>query len=438
MTRAADDPLAWLSSLEFFGVKLGLHNISVLLDSLGHPERAFPVVHVGGTNGKGSVTAMADAGLRAAGLRSARYTSPHLVDLTERFVVNGQPVAPEFLAAVVGDIRTRVDDLQARGDLSHPPTFFEATTAAAFEMFRRLKVDIAVCEVGLGGRLDATNVVRPLVTAITSIGLDHQQHLGPTIEAIAAEKAGIIKSTVPVVIGPLAPEARAVITAQAREREAPVIDAWHGVLASPVNPHSVIGQPVRARVITPQSDYGEIALGLSGPHQIDNAVVALRTLETIAGKISAVTTPAIKRGLSEVVWPGRLDLRRIGQGREVLLDAAHNPDGASALAQALADDRSWSRPPLVFAVMQDKDSAAMLRALLPVVGPVICTRASNTRAMDPEALGVLVRNLAPDRSWTVEPTPAAALHAAWQLAPRIVVAGSIFLIGDVLKLLETP
>ena len=438
MTRAADHPLAWLSGLEFFGIKLGLHNISVLLESLGHPERAFTVIHVGGTNGKGSVTAMADSALRAAGLRSARYTSPHLVDLTERFVVDGHPVDSQFLAAVVDDVRSRVADLQARGELSHPPTFFEATTAAAFEVFRRHKVNIAVCEVGLGGRLDATNVVRPLVTAITSIGLDHQQHLGSTIEAIAAEKAGIIKPTVPVVVGPMAPEARAIITAQARERDAPVIDAWHGVLASPVNPQSAIGQSTRLRVLTPRSDYGEIALALSGPHQIDNAVVAIRTLEAVSDKIRAVTTASIKRGLSEVVWPGRLDLRRLGHGREVLLDAAHNPDGASALAQALADDRSWSRPPLVFAVMQDKDAAAMLRVLLPVVGPVICTRASSTRAMDPDALATLIRTLAPDHAWTVEPTPADALRSAWRLAPRVVVAGSMFLIGDVIKVLETP
>src|SRR6266851_4538841 len=177
-------PLDWLFGLDQFGVKLGLDNINTLLDALGHPERAFRSVHVAGTNGKGSVTAMVDAALRAAGHRSARYTSPHLVDLSERFVIDGVRVERAPLVAAVGDLRDAVDRLRRDGALDVQPTFFEVTTAVAFELFRRAHVEVAVCEVGLGGRLDATNVLQPVATAITSIGLDHQQYLGTTLSAI--------------------------------------------------------------------------------------------------------------------------------------------------------------------------------------------------------------------------------------------------------------
>src|SRR5256885_1854295 len=195
------DPLSYLFSLEQFGIKFGLENIATIVAALGHPERAFRSVHVAGTNGKGSVTAMVDAALRAAGHRSARYTSPHLVDLCERFVIDGRPVSTGALAAAVSDVRDVIDRLHASGALDVHPTFFEVTTAVAFELFRRAEVTIAVLEVGLGGRLDATNVVSPIVTAITSIAFDHQKYLGTSLREIAIEKAGIIKPGVAVVLG---------------------------------------------------------------------------------------------------------------------------------------------------------------------------------------------------------------------------------------------
>jgi dihydrofolate synthase / folylpolyglutamate synthase len=219
------DPLEWLFGLEQFGIKLGLDNITRLLDALGHPERAFRSVHVAGTNGKGSVTAMVDAALRAAGHRSARYTSPHLIDLSERFVIDGERIDGAALSAAVGDLRDVVDQLRGDGTLDVQPTFFEVTTAVAFELFRRARVEVAVCEVGLGGRLDATNVLQPEVTAITSIGLDHQQYLGTTLRDIALEKAGIVKAGVPVVVGRMGPAARAAIVECARMRGAEVVDA---------------------------------------------------------------------------------------------------------------------------------------------------------------------------------------------------------------------
>src|SRR5262245_33812916 len=205
------DPLSYLFSLEQFGIKFGLDNISAIVARLGHPERAFRSVHIAGTNGKGSVTAMIDAALATAGYRTARYTSPHLTSLNERFVVGGQPTDDRSMQRAIVDVRDAIDALRANGTLDVQPTFFEVTTAVAFEIFRRAAVDVAVVEVGLGGRLDATNVVQPEVTAITSIAFDHQLYLGSTLAAIAGEKAGIIKPGVPVVAGEMDPVALEVI-----------------------------------------------------------------------------------------------------------------------------------------------------------------------------------------------------------------------------------
>src|SRR5437868_5488470 len=194
------DSLTWLFALEQFGIKFGLDNISTIVARLGHPERAFHTLHIAGTNGKGSVTATIDAALRAAGHRSARYTSPHLIDLAERFVIDGHPIDAATLRETAALIGETIATLRATGALEVQPTFFEATTAVAFELFRRAAVQVAVIEVGLGGRLDSTNVITPVVAAITSIALDHQQYLGPTLADIAFEKAGIIKPGIPVVV----------------------------------------------------------------------------------------------------------------------------------------------------------------------------------------------------------------------------------------------
>ncbi len=237
------DPLAYLFGLEQFGIKFGLDNISAIVARLGHPELAFASVHIAGTNGKGSVTAMVDATLRAAGHRSARYTSPHLVDLAERFVIDGRPVDHDALVAAVADVRDVVDGLRADGALDVQPTFFEVTTAVAFELFRRAGVEVAVLEVGLGGRLDATNVVSPLATAITSIAFDLQLYLGTTLREIALEKAGIIKPGVPVVVGALDPEALDAIAGVARER-----GAENSSTTSASDVGGISDRPARARI----------------------------------------------------------------------------------------------------------------------------------------------------------------------------------------------
>ncbi len=404
------DPLQYLFGLEQFGIKFGLENISAIVARLGHPERTFKSVHIAGTNGKGSVTAMVDGALRAAGHRSARYTSPHLIDLTERFVVDGRPIGQDALVAVVADVRDVIDGLRADGGLEVQPTFFEVTTAVAFELFRRARVDVAVLEVGLGGRLDATNVVSPVATAIVSIGFDHQAYLGRTLREIAFEKAGIIKPGVPVVIGELDPEAHDSIAAIARERHAELVE-------------------------TTARDVDGFAVGLAGAHQRGNAAVALRLLTILDGLGVAVPPSAIADGLAHVEWPGRLDRRRLPDGREALLDAAHNPAGAAALASYLHEQGEGPRP-LVFAAMRDKDVDGMFAALLPSASHLVITRASNTRSAEPAALAELARTIAPDLPITIEASLDEALAIAWRLSPQIVVAGSIFLLGDVLKRLR--
>jgi dihydrofolate synthase/folylpolyglutamate synthase len=423
------DPLTYLFGLEQFGIKFGLENIRTLLDRLGHPERAFRSVHVAGTNGKGSVTAMVDAALEAAGHRSGRYTSPHLIDLTERFVIDGHRVEPAALVAAVADVRDVIDDLRATGALTVQPTFFEVTTGVAFELFRRAGVDTAVVEVGLGGRLDATNVITPVASAITSIAFDHQRYLGTTLHDIAREKAGIIRPGVPVVVGEVAPEAFAAIERVARERGAELIRASEGVTATTVRL-----EPDRStiRLRTPTRDYGEIDLALAGAHQVANALVAVRVLEVVDAHGVAVPREAVVRALANVCWPGRLDRRTLPDGREVLLDAAHNPAGAAALAAYLARE-GGEKPPLVFAAMRDKDVRGMFQALLPSIGAVVVTRVSNRRTMEPEALAEHARAVAPTASVDIAPLLDEALDVAWRKSRRIVVAGSIFLVGDVMK-----
>jgi dihydrofolate synthase/folylpolyglutamate synthase len=405
------DALSYLFSLEQFGIKFGLASIRALLARLGNPDHAFRSIHIAGTNGKGSVTAMVDSVLRRAGYRSARYTSPHLIDLSERFVVGGRAVTTAEMTRAAEDVRQAIEAAIADGTLSAKPTFFEATTAMAFDMFRRAGVDFAVIEVGLGGRLDSTNVIDPIVTAITSIDFDHQQYLGTTLAEIAGEKAGIIKPGVPVVVGDVVPDAFAVIERIARERGAALI-----------------------RSDDAARDYGEIALGLRGAHQVRNARVAMRVLEALERLGVAIGRQAMVDGLTTVTWPGRLEHRRLAGGREIVLDAAHNPAGAAALASYLRSlEGGGAKPTLVFAAMRDKDVDGMLTVLLPAIGRVVVTRPSNPRAADPEELAARIRALQPAISVEVVASPAAAVARAAELSTLVVVAGSIFLLGDVMQ-----
>lgn len=405
------DALQWLFGLERLGMKFGLENMSKLMRELGDPHQKFPSVLIAGTNGKGSVTAIVDAALRAAGYRSARYTSPHLVRLEERFVIEGREVETERLAFAVQKVRSAVDTLMRRGELDAPATFFECATAAAFELFASSRLDIAVLEVGLGGRLDATNVVTPLVCAITTIDFDHQAQLGSTLESIAAEKAGIVKPGVPVVTGRLSRDAQDVVEKTAGRVDAPVIRA-----------HQAGAIPEGTR------------LALPGEHQRDNATVATAVLRALPARGFAIDEQAIRHALETVQWPGRLERRRSGHC-EVLLDAAHNPAGARALA-AYLQETGWTDATLVFGAMADKDITGMLQALAPVTGRIICTTAPSPRAESAGTLERLASDLAAPKVVEMIEDPEQALDRACATSGRVVVAGSIFLIGPLRGILR--
>jgi len=424
--------LAYLFSLEHFGIKFGLENISALVRELGNPQDAFASVHVAGTNGKGSVTAMVDAMVRAAGHRSGRYTSPHLVDLRERFVIDGAMVALPKLEAAIDRVHFAVESLRRRNLLDVHPTFFEVTTAVAFDLFREAGVEVAVCEVGLGGRLDATNVLRPKAAAITSIALDHEQYLGNSLAEIAFEKAGIIKAAVPVVVGRVPPDAAAAIARVAAERGAPLVWASEGTSVTR-DSSGPTGLLVHAR--TERRDYGTFPLPLPGMHQLENAAVAIRLVELLEDAGISVGDRAVAGGLAHLQWPGRLERLTLPGGREALLDAAHNPAGALALASYL-QQLGQSRP-LVFAAMRDKNADGILRALAPAVSGIVITRATNPRSADPNALAAAARRAAPGLPVEVADNAADALRLAFDRAPRIVVAGSIFLLGDVIETLRS-
>ena len=420
-----------LHALEVFGIKLGLANIRALCEALGHPERSGAVLHVAGTNGKGSVTAMVHAALVAAGLRAARYTSPHLVHLNERFVIGTSPVPDSDLESAAAHVLDVADRLVADGVLQAPPTFFEATTAIAFELFERAGVQVAVLEVGLGGRFDATNVVTPVAGAITTIGLDHQAQLGDTLASVAFEKAGIIKPGMDVVIGDLPPEAHEVVQRVGEDCQARVVRARDGVsvTTSMREGRATIG------LKTPAHDYGTIPLALRGDHQVDNAIVAVRLLEVARARGVPVGFDAIVHGLESAEWPARLERLYLDDGRSVLIDAAHNPDGARALASYL---ERWhpDRPPLVFASMRDKDVDGLLRVLLPVTRTIVVTAPATARAETPAALADRVRALDPGREVIIEPDPGLAVARALTGAPLVCVAGSIFLAGAVREALR--
>ena len=404
-----------LFALEQFGIKLGLDNIRAILAALDHPENAWRSIHIAGTNGKGSVAAMVERGLRAGGLATGRYTSPHLDAIEERVAINGVAVDRETFTDATDRVFGAVDAASRAGTLAVTPTFFEVSTAVAFEIFRRARVDVAVVEVGLGGRFDATNVLRPDLTVITSIAFDHERHLGTTLSQIAFEKAGIAKPGTPLVVGRLPDEAARRIAEVAAAVGAPIIEA-------------------QARV--GGRDYPTMKLALNGRHQLENAAVAVAVLEAWSARVAFLPTDAIVTGLTDCQWPARLEWLRPAGGGELLVDAAHNPAGAAALA-AYLQDTGVAPLPIVLAVMEDKNLAGMVTPLVPLASSFIATTVANARARKAEALASALQALAPALTIEAEPDPQAAVSRALAHAPRAVVAGSIYLIGPLrARLLE--
>ena len=419
-------PRQYLFGLEQFGIKLGLDQIRGLVSGLNDPDQAFRSVIVAGTNGKGSVAAMIERAMRAAGHRTGRYISPHLVRLEERFVIDGVEAAAEDVDASIDAMR------EAAAGLPTPPSFFEATTAVAFDLFRKQRVDVAVLEVGLGGRLDATNVVTPVTAVITAIDFDHEQYLGHSIEAIAGEKAGVIKADRPVVLARNPESVRAVIVAKAAEVQAPLTYAPDDVV---VEAGMVNGRTI-ATLVTPRGRLADVGLALRGRHQIDNAVTALRALEVIdaAGDIT-IGRDAMRTGLEDVEWPARLELRR-WHDAEVLIDGAHNPAGARALANYL-QEAYGRRLPMVVGAMRDKAIDAIITALAPAASSFIFTAADSERAAAPADLVAIARRVAPTVPAHGGGAPIDALLSSLKTIKTmnppgpIVVAGSLYLCGEI-------
>ena len=425
------DSLDALFALERFGIRPGLDTIRLLTRAMGDPQSSYRIVIVAGTNGKGSVVAMADTALRAAGHRVGRYTSPHLQSLAERFVVDGEAISERELCREAAQLHERVDQLQADGQLQHAPTFFEATTAIALSWFRRTGVDLALLEVGLGGRLDATNVVTPIAGVITAIGLEHQQHLGDTLEAIALEKAGVIKAGMVVVTTETTPALVALFEETCQQRGARLVRADVGTTVR----IALSGDRPEIQVTTPQCAYPPFRLGLVGAHQVSNATGAIRLLEELSNAGIPVDVDAIVTGLSTVVWPGRLELVQVGDRGAILLDAAHNPAAATALSTYLRATFPTGLP-IVLGTMRDKDVDGIVDALTPCATRFVCTAPDTPRAVPTLELADRVRRRAGSTPVTANITPWHAVEVAWRGSRTVCVTGSIVLVGEVRSALE--
>ena len=383
--------------------KLGLERIRTVLAALGDPHRCFRVVHVAGTNGKGSTCAMIEAGLRAAEVRTGLFTSPHLIEPTERIQVAGAPVTPEQFRQAFEVVHTAAEQC----NLDCHPTYFETVTAMAFFLFRELRVETAVIEVGLGGRLDATNVVEPALTVITPIDFDHEAYLGYTLEAIAGEKAGILKPGVPAVFSQQRPEAEAVLTARAQELGVPVMRAER---------FCVKDLHIDAR----GSRFSGLTCPLAGEHQVQNAVTAALALQ-------ALGVPP--QGIAEASWPGRLE--HVAPNPDIILDGAHNPAGARALQRYLERFYPGRRVWLVFGAMRDKALDEVAGILFPLACELIFPGMNSARALRPEALVELAGRgrVAADIA-----TALALLREAGKTEDIsddvVVITGSLFLVGE--------
>jgi len=393
-----NEAIQYLYQLRMFGLKLGLENTLQLAELAGRPQDKLRFIHVAGTNGKGSTCAMLEAIYRAAGLRVGLFTSPHLVSFAERIQVNRTCISPE-------DVARLVEETQGGPEIS--PTFFEVVTVMALKYFVEQRCDLVIWETGLGGRLDATNIVTPLASVITNVQLDHQQWLGHTPAEIAREKAGIIKESVPVITGAEDAEVLRVVAETARERHAPL---------------SIV-TPADARVMS------RYEIALAGEHQQMNAAVAMRTVQILEGGIP-VPDAALRQGLKETEWAGRRQLVRRPNGQTILLDGAHNPAGAQTLAGTFAE-HDWA---LVLGMMRDKDGAAICNLLAPLVKKIFLTPVASERSADPATLAGLCRKASPAAQITVCHNLAEALEQAKD-EQYLLATGSLYLVGEALELL---
>ncbi|MBE3098721.1 MAG: bifunctional folylpolyglutamate synthase/dihydrofolate synthase [Planctomycetes bacterium] len=405
-----------------------------LLAGLGSPEKRFRSVHVTGTKGKGSTAAMVHAIALEAGLRAGLYTSPHLVDIRERIRVGRDDIAPADLAALIAAARPHIEALRAAGD---PATFFEIFTALAFMHFAAAGADLVAAEVGLGGRLDATNVLLPDVAVITAVSIDHVEQLGGTLASIAGEKAGIVKPGVPCICQPQEAEAMAVIEEACRRAGSPLVLVGRDVTYQ-WQSAAEAGRPGgRLTVRTPLRAYEDLFVPLMGEHQALNACAAVAAAELAAPLAPHVTADLVRRALAKVVWPGRMEL--LPGTPDVLLDGAHNRASMERLMEGLGAHFAGRRLVFVFAAAADKDVDGMLEVLAGAGGAgMVFTRTSNPRAADPADLAARFARAA-GYGGQAAPDVAAALRAARGLAAPdalVVVTGSLYLVGEAKEMIN--
>ena len=398
-----------------FGIKLGLSTIKRILAGLGNPQDTFACIHVAGTNGKGSVASSLASILHRSGYKTGLYTSPHLVRFNERIQVNNRPVTNEKVVASYSAVK---DAHFGKRD----PTFFEFTTAMALFEFAAQKVDWAVIETGMGGRLDATNIIKPALSIITNISLEHREYLGNTLTQIAGEKAGIIKNCTPLVTGVRQKKAISEIKRIAAEKRAPMyrLGTDFKVRRNQGQTFSYYGM---------RNVWHKLQTALAGSFQVDNAALVLAACELIGENKASMTLKNIQEGLGKHQWPGRLEI--VSNDPFIILDGAHNLAAAQNLAKFLSTNLAGRDITLVVGILDDKPYKAMLKALLKATNRVIFTRAKIDRALDPRILFEAAKNLVPDT--TIIPDVGQAIRRAVETTPRdgaICIAGSLYVVGE--------
>jgi dihydrofolate synthase / folylpolyglutamate synthase len=428
-----NDAVSYLYSLghETLAIKLGLKTTEVLLAALANPQTTYSCVQIAGTNGKGSTAVVLESICRSAGIKTALFTSPHLVSITERIRIAGEEIPQNVFADLATRVRETVAQLLATASLSAPPTFFEQVTAIALLAFAQSKVDLAILETGLGGRLDSTTVARADTIGITPIALDHQEYLGATLEEIAAEKAAVIRPGVTALIAPQEPAALEVILKQAADvNVVPQLSSFQveGLTFS-------ADGKAQATLKTANDTYPAITLGLRGRHQLTNTALAIQLAESLRARGFTIPPAAIVKGVEESRHPGRLEL--IEARRRVLLDGAHNPAGARALREYL-DEFVHQPITMVFGAMRDKNLMEMTSTLFPRAVILILTEPDNPRAATLETLKGCASQIPGDRQVELERSAEKALQLAFGLSEPdalVCVTGSLYLIGEVRKLL---
>jgi dihydrofolate synthase/folylpolyglutamate synthase len=414
--------------------KFDLENIRVLAEALGHPEKEYRSVHIAGTNGKGSTAAFTESILRTAGFRTGLYTSPHLERINERIRVNGEEISDDEFAESFTKIQALIEHLLATGKLRAHPTFFEVATALAFIHFAKARVEIAIFEVGLGGRLDATNVVTPEVSVITLVDFDHENFLGHSLAEIAGEKAGIIKTGVPLVLAEQRTDAHEVIMKRAQELGSPV-----RIIGKEFRTQNIGFEDGCARAEVFEVKRGarfRIAPSLRGQFQLANALNAIGVAQILRERGTNISTAAIEKGIASTVWPGRIE--KLQSEPDVYLDGAHNPSAAKELASFLEENFAGRKVVLLFAAMRDKAVDEIAGILFPHAGEVIFTQPKISRAISAVQLGEMAGEYA-NRFRVIANAEAALEEVLMQSGPRdaIFVTGSLYLVGELRQYWKT-